>query len=97
MTQNLVSVIEMTLPYAAQYSFVLLRPKIEVKRSTQSADTWICMGKWSVPSLAEFIHHVLVVPFLPEFFIPNADGSLVLDYATPVHNGQGGGGVKIKN
>ena len=45
MTQKLVSVIEMTLPHAAQYSFLLLRPKIEVKLSTQSADKWICMGK----------------------------------------------------
>ena len=67
MTQKLVSVTEMTLLYAAQYLFVLLRPKIEVKLSTQSADKWICMGKWPVPSLAEFIHHVLVVPFVPEF------------------------------
>ena len=38
MTKKLVSVIEMTLLYAAQYSFVVLRPKIEVKLSTQSAD-----------------------------------------------------------
>ena len=43
--QKLVSVIEMTLLYAAQYSFVPLRPKFEVKLSTQSADKWICMGK----------------------------------------------------
>ena len=67
MTQILVNVIEMTLLYAAQYSFALLRPNIDVKLSTQSADKWICMGKWPVPSLAEFIHHVLVVPFVPEF------------------------------
>ena len=40
----------MTLLYDAQYSFVLLRPKIEVKLSTQSADKWICMGKWPVPN-----------------------------------------------
>ena len=57
----------MTLLYAAQYSFVLLRPKTVVKLSTQSADKWICTGKWPVSSLAEFIHHVLVVPFVPEF------------------------------
>ena len=33
MTEKLVSVIEMTLLYAVQYSFVLLRPNIEVKLS----------------------------------------------------------------
>ena len=66
----------MTFLYAAQYSLVLIRPKNEVKLSTQISDKWICMGKWPVPSLAEFIHHVLVVPFVPESFFPNADGSL---------------------
>ena len=44
---------------------------------TQSTEKWIFMGKWPVPSLAEFIHHVLVVPCVPELF-PSADGSLVL-------------------
>ena len=44
--------IEMTLLYATQYSFVLIRPKIEVKLSTQSADKWICMGKWEFEILA---------------------------------------------
>ena len=66
MTQKLVSVIEMTLLYAAQYSFVLLRPKFEVKLSTQSADKWICMGKWPVPSLAIYFHQVVVVRFVPD-------------------------------
>ena len=42
----------MTPLYAAQYSFVLLRPKIEVKLSMQSADKWICMGKWAFEILA---------------------------------------------
>ena len=70
MTQKLVSVIEMTLLYAARYSIVLLRPKIEVKLSTQSADKWICMVKWPVSSVAEFIRQVLVVPCVPEFFSP---------------------------
>ena len=70
MTPKLVSVIEMALLYANQYSFVILRPKIEVKLSTKSADKLICMGKWPVPSLAEFIHHILVVPFVPEFLFP---------------------------
>ena len=68
MTKKLVSVIEMTLLYAARYSFVLLRPKNKIKLSTQSAHKWICMGKWPVPSLAEFVNHVLVVPYVPEFF-----------------------------
>ena len=42
---KVVSVIEMTLPYDAQYSFVLLKPKNEVKLSTQSADKLIGKGK----------------------------------------------------
>ena len=46
----------MSLLYAAQYSFVLLRPKVEVKLSTQSADKWICMGKWAF--------EILVIYFL---------------------------------
>ena len=39
----------MILLYGDRCSFVLLRPKNEVKLSTQSADKWICMGKWPVP------------------------------------------------
>ena len=70
MTQNLVSVIEMTLLYAAQYSFVLLRPKKEVKLSTQSPDKWICMGKWPVPGGAIYFHQVVVVRLIPEFVFP---------------------------
>ena len=35
---KVVSVIDMTLLYDARYSFVFLRPKSEVKLSTQSAD-----------------------------------------------------------
>ena len=57
----------MTLLHDARYSAVLLRPKDEVKLLTQSAKNSICMGKWPVPTLAEFIHHVLVVPYVPEF------------------------------
>ena len=49
---KLVSVIEMTLMYGDRYSFVRLRPKNEVKLSTQSADKWICMGKWEFEILA---------------------------------------------
>ena len=44
----------MTLLYDAQYSFVPLRPKNEVKVSIQSADKWICMGKWAFKILADF-------------------------------------------
>ena len=47
---KVVSVIEMTFLYEAQYSVVLLRQKNEVKPFTQSAAKWICMGKWSVPT-----------------------------------------------
>jgi len=42
------SVIGMTFLYDAGYSIVLLRPKNEVKLSTQSAEKLICMGKWPV-------------------------------------------------
>ena len=96
MTPKLVSVIEMTLLYAAQSSCVLLRPNIEVQLSTQSADKWICTGKWPVSSVAEFIHHVLVVPCVPEFFFPNADGSLVLGKLNSSTTRPGGGGETIQ-
>ena len=36
-------------------------------------------------------------PFCTGVFIPNEDGSLVLENLTPVHNGRGGGAKKIKN
>ena len=51
-----------------RYSFVLLRPKNEVKLSTQSADKWICMGEWPVPSGGIHFHHVVVVCFVPGLF-----------------------------
>ena len=70
MTYKVASVIGMTFLYDAGYSAVLLRPKNEVKSLPQSAEKWICMGKWAVPSLAEFIHHVLVIPYVPELFFP---------------------------
>ena len=47
-----VSVIEMTFMYDAWYSIVLLRPKNRVKLLTQSAESWICMGKWVFGILA---------------------------------------------
>ena len=40
----------MTFLYDARYSIALLRPKNEVKLSTQSADKWICMGKLPEPT-----------------------------------------------
>ena len=55
------SVIGMTFMYDAGYSVVLLRPKNEVKPSTQSAEKWIYMGKWAVPNWSEFFRHVVVV------------------------------------
>ena len=54
----------MTFLYDTGYSVVLLRPKNEVKLLTQSAANSSCMGKWPVPSLADFIRHVLVVPYI---------------------------------
>ena len=44
----------MTFPYGARYSAVLLRPKNnKVKLPPQSAEKWICMGKWAFENLAE--------------------------------------------
>ena len=43
----------MTFLYDARYSVVLLRPKNEVKSLPQSAEKWICMGKWPFEILAE--------------------------------------------
>ena len=42
----------MTFLYDARYSIVLLRPKNDLKLSTQSAAKWICMGKWAFEILA---------------------------------------------
>ena len=49
------------------------------------------MGKWAVPSGAIYFHHVVVVRFVPEFFL-DADSTIVLGKLTPIHNGRGGGG-----
>ena len=49
----MVSVIGMTFLHDARYSVVLLRQKNEVKPLTQSAEKWICMGKWASEILAE--------------------------------------------
>ena len=65
---KVVSIIEMTFPCDTRYSFVLLRPKSEVKLSTQRADKWICMGKWLAPSGGDFIHELAVIGFVPEIF-----------------------------
>ena len=34
------------------YSIVVLRPKNKIKLPTQSAEKWICMGKWAFENLA---------------------------------------------
>ena len=65
---KLASVIGMTFLYDAGYSVVLLRPKNEVKLSTQSAEKWICMGKWAGPIGGIYFRHVVVVRFVPGFF-----------------------------
>ena len=64
----LFGVIEMTSLYDARYSVVLLRLKNEVKPLSQSAEKWICMGKWPVSSLAIFFRYVLVVRLTPDLF-----------------------------
>ena len=43
----------MTFLYGAWYSIVLLRSKNKAKLPTQSAEKWICMGKWELEILAE--------------------------------------------
>ena len=57
----------MTLLHGARHSFVLLRPTNIVKLSTQSADKWICMGKWAVSKGENFIHKVVVIGRVPGF------------------------------
>ena len=38
-----------------------------VKLSTQSADKWICMGKWPVPGGGIYFHHIVVLARVPGF------------------------------
>ena len=57
----------MTLLYDAQYSFVSLRPKIEVKLSIQSADKWICMGKRAVQNWGILFLGLQIGPRRPDF------------------------------
>ena len=64
-----VSVIEMTHLYGARESFHPLRTKNTIKLPTQSALSQICMGKWPVPSGAIYFRHVVVVRFVPGFFL----------------------------
>ena len=87
----------MTFLYAAQYSFVLLRPKIEIKLSTQSADKRICIGKWPVSCLAEFIHHVILVRFVSEFFSPTRTVPQFWENQLWYTTNEGAGAKKIKN
>ena len=42
----------MTFLYGARYSVVLLKPKNKFKLPPQSAEKWICMGKWASENLA---------------------------------------------
>ena len=44
----------MTLLYGVWYSFVLRRLKNNVKLLPQSAEKWICMGKWAFENLGSF-------------------------------------------
>ena len=56
------------------------------------------MGTWPVSSVAECIRHVLVVPGVPEFFFPNADGALVLGKMKLQYTpDEGAGAKKIKH
>ena len=48
----MVSVKEMTIFYDARGSFWSLRPQNMIKLPTQSAEKWICMGKWAFEILA---------------------------------------------
>ena len=66
----MVSVIEMTNFYDARGLFLSLRPQNMIKCVAQNALGQICMGKWPVRSLAEFIRHVLILAFVPEFLFP---------------------------
>ena len=83
----------MTLLYDAWYSFVLVRPKHEVKFSTQSADKWICIGKWPVPCGAILFLVLRKSPrrsdFLRASFATNAIPEKIST------NGRGGGHKKI--
>ena len=73
----MVSVIDITFLYDAGYSFALLRQKNEVKPLTQTAENWICMGKWAVPSLAIFSPRSRG-PMSTGIAYPNTDTSVVL-------------------
>ena len=97
MTSKVASVIGMTFLYDAGYSIVLLRRKNEVKPLTQSAEKWICMGKWPLSNLAEFIHQVLVIPCVPEFFSPVRTVPWFLEKKTPVQNDQRAGAKRFTN
>ena len=48
---KMVCIIQISPPHGARYPIALLRPKIKVKLSTQSAEIWICMGKWAFKML----------------------------------------------
>ena len=91
MTQKVAGVIEITYLHDAQYSFVLLRPKSEVKLLTQSAEKWMCMGN-GLYQIGGIKFTPLSCPPVYRSFFPNANGSVVPEKLTLVRNGQGGGG-----
>ena len=45
----------MTHLYGARGSFHVLRPKNTIELMTESADKWICMGKWACEILAVYV------------------------------------------
>ena len=59
---------KMTNLCSTRGSFHLLGPKNMIKLPTQSAEEWICVRKWAVQHLANFIHQVVVIGFVPGFF-----------------------------
>ena len=60
-----------------QLSFYI-RPKNEVKLLTQSAEKWICMGKWAFEILAElFLKNEKASD--DRTFLPSAYATTVLD------------------
>ena len=52
MNLKMVHIIKMPpFPHGARYPIAILSPKNKVKLSTQSAEIWICMGKWAFKML----------------------------------------------
>ena len=85
----------MTFLYDARYSMVLLRPNNDLTLSTQSADKWICMGKWPVPKGGMLFLRLRKGPRRADFF---SGGCVGYPNAVPDKNGartdEGAGGAK---